>query len=675
MALAFNSATQMWTGPGFGCAVSLARLSSIPIPTLVGAITQRYAAAGLPGHGTDAIRALEDEIAVLQQTALALEISHPKAKDWGLVLEFDVPRRRKRIDAIVLSESAIAVLEFKSSCHETEADRRQVEDYCLELADFHAGSRDVELIPILVPVASDSLRLVENQIEGTDVHPVSVAGASRLAEALAALIPLKNAAPNHITVEAWLSSSYSPTPTITEAAAHLYAQHDVIEIARSEAGSSNLDLTLQAIAGVINDAHTKDKKAVCFVTGVPGAGKTLAGLNAVCSPAVVQQGEAVFLSGNGPLVKVLTEALARDDRDRNGTKIGDARRKSGKFVQDIHAFIDHYRERDDAPEDCVVVFDEAQRAWNAEHSYRKFKRAASEPITMLRILDRQPNWAVLICLVGGGQEINTGEAGLREWGRALETEFPHWHIAVSPALLDGVDHEIGQTLFAKSTPDGVKTFDALHLDVPLRAYRGTRVADWVEAVLDYKPIKAHEIANQLNQFEIVLTRSLHRAKSWLKETTKGNRRSGMVASSGGRRLRRFGMTVDVRIDVAKWFLDGRDDVRSSHYHELPATEFDIQGLELDRVGVCWDADLKMGPEGWQHRKFVGSKWQQVKKPANRTYLLNKYRVLLTRAREGMVIWIPAGDPSDQYSQPESYDQTAKFLLACGVTSLDHSSPH
>lgn len=661
----------MWSGPGFGCAVSLENLPGIPIPTIVGAITQRYAAAGLSGHSTDAIRALEVEIAVLQETTKTLTATHPQAKSWGLVLEFDVPRRRKRIDAILLTDSVILVLEFKSSASDSEADRRQVEDYCLELADFHAGSRDIPLIPVLVPVASDTLRIAENSIEDPDVYPVSVAGPSCLDEALVVLSKMGHPSLEPININAWLSSPYSPTPTISEAAAYLYAKHDVNEIARSEAESTNLDSTLQAITSVIQSAHAHKRKAVCFVTGVPGAGKTLAGLNAVNSPIVSREGQAVFLSGNGPLVKVLVEALARDDRDRNGTKIGDARRKSGKFVQDIHAFIDHLRERKDAPEDRVVVFDEAQRAWNAEHSYRKFKREASEPITMLRILDRHPDWAVLICLVGGGQEINTGEAGLREWGRALETEFQHWQIAVSPLLLDGIENEVGQTLFSSTIPNAVKTLDALHLHVPLRAHRGTRAAEWVEAVLSNRPGQAREVAGQLEEFEIVLSRSLKRSKQWLNDTTKGERRSGLVASSGGRRLRRFGVNVEVKIDVANWFLDGRNDVRSSHYHELPATEFDIQGLELDRVGVCWDADFRMGPNGWQHRKFVGSKWQQIQKPTNRTYLLNKYRVLLTRAREGMVLWIPHGDPSDMHSLPEFYDETANYLLACGVKSLDN----
>jgi hypothetical protein len=568
-----------------------------------------------------------------------------------------------------LTPGTIIVLEFKSASGESEADRRQVEDYCLELADFHLGSRSRQISPVLVPMAAENYRRGDSLDPNTRIRSVSVVGTSRLSELLLSLTSDADSEDTAISLQNWLTSPYSPTPSITEAAAHLYAQHDVSEIARSEAEATNLDATLEAVVNIIREAHEHKQKTICFITGVPGAGKTLAGLNAVASPTVAKDDDAIFLSGNGPLVKVLVEALARDDRDRNGTRIGDARRKSGKFVQDIHAYIDHYRERSDAPHDRVAVFDEAQRAWNAEHSYRKFKRLASEPVTMLHILDRHPDWAVLICLVGGGQEINTGEAGLREWGRALENEFPHWRIAISPDLLEGTDSVVGQSLFAKSIPKCVKTIDALHLDVSLRSHRGSRVAEWVEAVLEGRSEKAREISMSLGKFEITFTRSLHVAKQWLGSTTKGERRSGLVASSGARRLRRFGISVDVKIDVANWFLDGRDDVRSSYYHELPATEFDIQGLELDRVGLCWDADLRMGGEGWLYRKFIGSKWQTVHKPALRAYLQNKYRVLLTRAREGMVIWVPSGDPSDPYSLPEFYDSTAEFLLACGVKSI------
>jgi hypothetical protein len=469
----------------------------------------------------------------------------------------------------------------------------------------------------------------------------------------------------------WDSSDYTPTPTIIEAAQELYAGKNVREISRSHSGIENLTRTTDSVIGAIEEAKTVGRKRICFITGVPGAGKTLAGLNIVHNKELHEGDLGVFLSGNVPLVRVLTEALARDAAARLGQPREQARRRVETFIQNVHRFIEtYYSDPAQVPVDRVVVFDEAQRAWNAAQAGRKFNRECSEPETLLEIMDRHSDWSVIVALIGGGQEINRGEAGLSEWGRALAGRFPHWQILVSPDLKAGV-HATGACLF-EELPEGVAVLEnrSLHLSVNLRSYKAEVLSQFVEAVLYLDQERARELSGGLKDYPIVLTRDLDLAKGWLRERCRGLRRVGLVASSGGRRLRAHGLDVTTELDVENWFLNGPDDVRSSHYLEVPATEFGVQGLELDWTGVCWGGDLHPKAGRWNCRAFRGTRWQQIRDPEMNRYIVNKYRVLLTRAREGVVIWVPPGDRSDPTRPPEIYDCVADYLDRCGIASLD-----
>ncbi|WP_422931575.1 DUF2075 domain-containing protein [Singulisphaera sp. PoT] len=468
----------------------------------------------------------------------------------------------------------------------------------------------------------------------------------------------------------WDESDYAPTPTIIEAAQALYAGQNVNEISRCHSGIENLTRTTEAIISAVDDARRQRRKLICFITGVPGAGKTLAGLNIVHNKKIHDGDLGVFLSGNGPLVRVLTEALARDAAVRLGQPLAQSRRKVETFIQNVHRFIDHYfADPGKIPVDKVVVFDEAQRAWDAAQSKRKFKRDHSEPEILLEIMNRHEDWAVIVALVGGGQEINRGEAGLSEWGRAIASKFPHWDVFVSPELKVGT-HSTGACLF-EELPEGLEISEdaSLHLSVNLRSYKAEVLSEFVDAILRLDRSRALSLRGRLADFPLVLTRDLDEAKEWLRSRRRGHRRVGLVASSGARRLRAHGLNVTAELDAENWFLNGPEDVRSSHYLEVPATEFGIQGLELDWTCLCWGGDLLPEADRWVCRTFRGTQWQLVRDETTRRYVVNKYRVLLTRAREGTVIWVPRGDPRDHTRPPEIYDRIALYLQDCGIELL------
>lgn len=652
------------TGPSYGVAMTMVDLTESRIQEYLGCLAESDAASGFDELKHKQLMAWRAEFEILLGAKESILRHQPDATEWALIFEFNIPRRGKRIDLVVLTNNVILVIEFKIGANRFDkSSKEQVEDYALELADFHSGSHSRAIIPLLI--ATEAQGSSCNRGEPDSVFPVSCCGSATFAEILVELSMVGDTRKSIVAID-WINSRYLPTPTIIEAAQRLYATHDVRDITRNDA-SLNLNKTQDAIKKVVSAAANSRGKWICFVTGVPGAGKTLAGLNSVCDPSVGSD-SAAFLSGNGPLVKVLVEALARSDQQHFGGTIKRARQKSSTFIQNVHTFIRHYLDKPDETPDChVVVFDEAQRAWSYEHSFKKFKRSESEPASMLRILDRHEDWAVVICLIGGGQEIHSGEAGLREWGRAIEQHFSHWNVAVSPHLLCGTGGAVGQAVFDQ-TPERIHIdeIEHLHLDVPTRTYRSPMIADWVAHLLDGNPESAKRTMDTIKQYPIVMTRSLEAAREWLGNKRRGMRQAGLVASSGARRLRPYGIDVQAQIDEAHWFLKGTMDVRSSSFMEIVATEFSIQGLEVDWAGVCWGADLRFDGENWTYHRFKGSKWQQVRQEIDRQYMLNKYRVLLTRAREGVIIWLPEGSHRDTTRQPQFYDRTADYLTACGV---------
>lgn len=652
---------------------SLSGFLSDDLDAIVGSLTGASASAGFFQQVHAQTVAWQTTVTLLGQS-LGTLARQGVADGWHLLLEYPIPRRGKRIDAVLLAGTVVVVLEFKIGARDHARDAiAQVEDYALDLHDFHQQSRDRPIVPMLV--ATDASPRPWPTGTGPErVKPTWLASAATLAEALRHAVECSaDAAAAPIDAARWEASDYAPTPTIIEAAQALYAGQNVREISRSHAGIVNLTRTTEAVIQAIESARAGGHKQICFVTGVPGAGKTLAGLNLVHNPELHERDLGVFLSGNAPLVRVLREALARDAAARLDQSRAASRRRVETFIQNVHHFIDAYfQDPDRVPVDQVVVFDEAQRAWDAEQSRRKFNRPFSEPEILLDVMDRHPGWAVVVALVGGGQEINRGEAGLAEWGRALSQRFRHWRIAVAPALTVGRPG-VGSCLFPEP-PEGLslRAEPALHLSVNLRSYRAEVLAEFVDALLRLDVEQARALMARLDDFPLVLTRDLEQARRWLRTRRRGHRRIGLVASSGGRRLRAHGIDVTTELDVENWFLNGPHDVRASHALELPATEFAIQGLELDWTAVGWDADLIPLPDaaGWLGRSFRGTRWQHVHDDVTRQYLINKYRVLLTRAREGMVLWVPPGDPDDATRCPRIYDQIAAYLHRCGVPVLE-----
>ncbi|MEP1230775.1 MAG: DUF2075 domain-containing protein, partial [Litorimonas sp.] len=574
-----------------------------------------------------------------------------------LFFEFSIPRMGKRADVVILLEGTVFVVEFKVGSKTFDgASIRQVHDYALDLKNFHRGSHNLPIIPILIATQAQSggasqLEWASDQV----AEPIACATASLKNLLETTLKEVRGLSLTQtLDAESWATSGYLPTPTIVEAAQALYQKHSVEDIARSDAGAKNLNATTQCLRDIISAAHVKGEKTICFVTGVPGSGKTLAGLNMATETANRPDGEtAVFLSGNGPLVDVLREALARDQKERTGCTKGDAKRQVSSFVQNIHHFRDEALKDPKAPPEHIVIFDEAQRAWD-KHQACKFMQAKrgqtdfdkSEPEFLIEVMDRHQDWSVVICLVGGGQEINTGEAGLSEWMRALEGRFTEWNVHLSNRLLDP-HYGLEETALALKADARIQWQPDLHLGVSMRSFRAEALSGFVAAILDNEAEKASEIFETIRErYPIALTRDLETARGWLRDHARGNERFGFMASSGAKRLRPEGLNVSVKIDAVNWFLNGPEDVRSAYYLEEVATEFDVQGLEVDWAGICWDADLRYVSGAWDMLAFKGTKWQNVNQEARKTYLINAYRVILTRARQGLVIYIPKGNLTD-----------------------------
>ncbi|HZT73216.1 MAG TPA: DUF2075 domain-containing protein [Terriglobales bacterium] len=577
---------------------------------------------------------------------------------------------------------AVFVIEFKVGSSEfAAAGREQVWDYALDLKNFYRSSHQAPIIPILVATEAASTPLAPLVPDDDRVFRPIDSSAAQLSEALAqalAMLPCQPA----LDAATWADSPYWPTPTIVEAARALYSQHSVEAIARSDAGAKNLHRTAARLRELAAGAQREGKKAMGFVTGVPGAGKTLVGLDlATRRGDDVERSDsshAVYLSGNGPLVSVLREALARDELQRlkehgDAAKKNQARQSIKSFIQNVHNFRDEALVPERPPFEHVVVFDEAQRAWNqaktADFMKRRKKRPNfpySEAEFLVMYLDRHKDWAFIVCLVGGGQEIYRGEAGIGEWLDAINRRFPAWDVHLSSRLADSEYAAQAELEAIRNRPN---TFDEpdLHLAVSMRSFRAENVSEFVRCLLDCEREGARVGCRDLyGRYPLALTRNLDSAKRWLRARARGSDRFGMLASSRAQRLKPHAIDVRVEVNPIHWFLNGRHDTRSSYYLEDAATEFQVQGLELDWACVTWDGDLRFDGEGWSHHNFRGSRWQRVWNDADRRYLRNAYRVLLTRARQGMVIFVPPGDASDPTRNPQFYDATFSYLAGLGL---------
>lgn len=600
-------------------------------------------------------------------------------KDGRVIFEYVIPRMGKRVDVVFLCNNIVFLLEFKCGDKEyRHSTYDQVYDYALDLQNFQKESHNKFLVPIIIstqaPAITNSLKR-----HGNIMEPLCC-NRDNLSATISTVLKQYNELPfDYIE---WENSVYLPTPTIIEAAQALYKGHNVQEITRSDAGAENLTVTTNEINKIIEFSKQNHRKSICFVTGVPGAGKTLVGLNIAIQRSNALKGEhAVFLSGNYPLVTVLQEALARDkvlQEKQKGNRVSKttALRSTSAFIQIIHKYRDSFVDNDNIPPEHVVIFDEAQRAWTQDMiaKFMSTKKGLSnfpysEPEFLISTMDRHEDWGVIICLVGGGQEINTGEAGLPEWFNSLRRSFKNWDIYIAPELKD---EEYCRGLSWENILVGLQIHKRqdLHLATSVRSFRTPDLAAFVKSILDADILSAKTLYQNIkDKYPIFVTRNLEEGKKWIRNQCLGTTRYGLLASSGGLRLKPEGVFVKNEISVANWFLNDKDDIRSSYFLEDVVTEFDIQGLEIDYSLVAWDADFRFDGQKWEYFSFVGNKWNTIRSEEKRLYLKNAYRVLLTRARQGMVLFIPEGNPLDATRQCEFYDKTYAYLREIGIAEL------
>ena len=610
------------------------------------------------------------EIDILQDQLRSVE-------NGDIAFEYTIPRMGHRIDVVCIIHGLIFLLEFKvgdSEYRKSTAD--QIMDYALDLKYFHELSADRYIIPISIPTEAPS---VCNEVSFMEDKISNVLKCTKDNIGLTINSVLSSVQDQDLSIADWINSRYAPTPTIIEAAQAMYRNHSVKDISRNDAGAHNLTATTETINQIIDDCKRNHKKAICFVTGVPGAGKTLAGLNIANERHNFDADEhAVFLSGNGPLVDILQAALAKDRSSRAGITIAEAKKETKAFIQIIHRFRDEALTTNNPPAEKVAIFDEAQRAWNEESltDFMKRKKGVdafnqSEPEFLIRIMDRHQDWAVIVCLVGGGQEIYNGEAGIIDWFRALQKKFRNWHIYLSDKITDS-EYVGNSSIEELLTGCSYSLRPALHLGVSLRSFRSEKLAEFVKLLLDNEPSAAAAVYSELSiHYPIILTRDLDKAKEWIRKKARGTERYGLLASSEGKRLRGIGIWVPSVINHVGWFLNEKDNVDSSYFLEVAASEFKVQGLEIDYSILAWDADLRRSGKGFDYFKFRGTRWNHVNNMQQQKYLKNAYRVLMTRARQGMIIFVPSGtDPEDDPTRDSAfYDDIYKYLRSCGIKEL------
>ena len=620
----------------------------------------------------------------------------------SIYLEYNIPRMGHRVDAIILIDGIVFILEYKTGEQTfNQSARNQVWDYALDLKNFHADSKDRILVPIVVvPDAPDNHCSIELRSSTDKVYEPLFSNTRQLGIVIRNILDQATVRPTQ-SDDDWANSGYEPTPTIIEAAIALYEKHNVADITKS---GGDIEKTSKALSKIIDDCRSKHRKAICFITGVPGAGKTLIGLNTAIEQSS-KEGKAVYLSGNFPLVEVLQEALTRDyiarkrciesnEEKKTRTKKGDAKREVKTFIQMIHHYRDQYLEGVDiTPEDIkpipgytdntyiptehVAIFDEAQRAWTKEELQRFMREKKniqnfpySEPEYLISCMDRQRDWGVVVCLVGNGQSINKGEAGLKEWIESILRRYKSWDVYMSQAVLKSGE------LSQKQITDipQLNYQEELHLEMSMRSFRSESVSLFINQLLDLKVEEASSTLGKLkeNNYPIFLTRSLESAKRWLRSKKRGNERMGLLASSKAERLKAISINVKYSPNFVHWFLEDSQDIRSSDTLEDALTEFEVQGLEIDWACVAWDADLRLSEDkrSWEHFQLRGgSKWQKIKKSVNQEYQINAYRVLLTRARQGIVVLIPEGDDTDTTRKREWYDRTYNYLKGIGILEI------
>lgn len=693
-------------------------MNSKPL-TILGALHNNY-------HGdtpTTTDEAWMGEITIMQQVLIPWKEEHGQ-----IIFEYDIPRLGKRIDVVLLLRGLIFCLEFKVGKQDDfQADIEQVMDYALDLKNFHLFSHNRTIVPILIPTKFKTFTTeFRPSVYHDDIYNPMISGEEHLQELIMKVLEYSKAYIDEEPIENWLISPYAPTPTIIEAARTLYENHSVEEITRHEADKVSTDTTINYILQVIQQSKEKNSKSICFVTGVPGAGKTLVGLD-VAIKQTYKDGEfdkengAVYLSGNGPLVAVLTEALARDNQckcSQRGEKknLSDSRREVSEFIQIIHRYRDNMLakiknpvengELEIDPEKAVklqktgygevehvAIFDEAQRSWTHKRIADYLKRGGtygnklkvpnfpmSEAEFLIWSLDQREDWAVIICLVGGGQEINTGEAGITEWIKALNNRFKHWNVYISNKLTDP-EYAEGRVNELLKENKKVSFSDSLHLAVSLRSFRAETLSAFIHSLLSFAPDAQSLYQDVRNKkYPIILTRDMEKARQWLRKKARGTQQTGVLVTKVAARFKPLAVNILAQGDenAVHWFLEDKTDIRSSNYLEDAATEIQVQGLELDFACVLWDADMRCENGQWTYYKFNGkNKWIPERNVESQKYMLNAYRVLLTRARQGIIICVPFGNSNktpegfneDPTRLPAFYDGTYKYLKSLGIEEI------
>ena len=677
-------------------------------------------------HG-DALTTTDE--AWMGEIELMQQVLEPWREEQGqIVFEYDIPRLGKRIDVVLLLRGMIFCLEFKvGKKEEFQAGIEQVMDYALDLKNFHLFSHDKKIVPILIPTKYKEYTTVfQPSVYNDDIYNPMITGEEHLQELISKVLEHAGAKREDGGIDNWLISPYAPTPTIIEAARTLYENHSVEDITRHEADKVSTDTTINYILQVIQQSKDRQQKSICFVTGVPGAGKTLVGLD-VAIKQTYKDGEldkengAVYLSGNGPLVAVLIEALARDNQKKCSERgerknMSDSRREVSEFIQIIHRYRDnmlakiknpvengvveidpekaiHLEHTGYGEVEHVAIFDEAQRSWTHKRIANYLKRGGtygnklkvpnfpmSEAEFLIWSLDQREDWAVIICLVGGGQEINTGEAGITEWIKALNTMFKHWDVYISDKLTDE-EYAEGRVNELLQNNNKVTFAEDLHLAVSLRSFRAETLSAFVQSLLAFRPDAADlykDVASR--KYPVVLTRDMDTARAWLREKARGTQQTGILVTKVAARFKPLAVHILAQDEdnAVHWFLEDKTDIRSSNYLEDAATEIQVQGLELDYACVLWDADMRCEDGMWNFYKFNGkNKWNPESNKENQKYMLNAYRVLMTRARQGIIICIPKGNsrltpegfPEDPTRLPEFYDGTYEYLKSLGLEEI------
>jgi len=616
----------------------------------------------------------------LQQIKLLQEKLKVNNLEGYIAFEYNILRLGKRIDVILIIKDIVFVLEFKNGKNVfTTEDAQQTEDYALNIKNFHKESENLYVCPILIATNAQHI----NNAQSLSAYPdkqifLQKENNNTFMSKINKIVKLYGNDSCTLNFTNWLLSPYYPTPTIIETAVQAYSTHDISEIARSEAGQNDIDNCIKEVNKIIDTAKKESKKCICFVTGVPGAGKTLVGLDIVSKSLNEKKDHCIYLSGNKSLVVVLREALLKSAKEKNSLK-KNTKTSINALIQESYAFKQEYSTTNLAPFEHIIIFDEAQRVWNEQKMKEKHKNNPnmhiSEPKLFYDIMNRHKDWAVIVCLVGLGQDIYDGEVGINEWFQCGIDNFKNWNLFYSDDIFNqSEDKTILKSLI--SNTQLYHNIEQLHLNTSIRSFRAENQSLFVDSLLTNNVQSAKKIYDKIQKkYPIYITRCYEDAKNWIKDRKRGSQRCGVLASSGAQRLRPEGIYVSKEIDVKNWFLAKNDDVRSSNKLEVVASEFKIQGLEIDWAVVCWDQDLRINDEKkWDYYFFRGSKWQKHKKTEKKRYLINSYRVLLTRARQGMVIFVPLGvsESDDKTRLNKEYDKIYDYLLSCGINELPPS---